>query len=77
MATLADFQDVLTQIDTATTAIGVKIEKLTNQLATAGLTDAQEADILAQLHAEAQKLVSIAADPADPVPEPPPDTIPV
>jgi ABC-type transporter Mla subunit MlaD len=70
MALQQEFLDVLKRIDDATTAIGERIQKLLDQLAAGGLTSDEEAAVLAQAKAQAEKLEGIAADPNNPVPNP-------
>lgn len=68
MALQQEFLDVLKRIDDATTAIGVKIQKLLDQLAAGGMTADEEASVLQQAKDEAAKLEGLAADPTNPVP---------
>ena len=68
MATLQNFQDLLAAMDTETTRIGNKIQSLVDQLAAGGMTPAEEAQALASLGAFADRLKTIGADPANPIP---------
>lgn len=72
MAQLQNFKDLLAAVDAETTRISDKITDLVAQLAAGGMTDAQEAEVLAGLTAAADRLKTIGADPADPIPVEPP-----
>lgn len=62
MATLEQFQGILTRIDSATTNIAADIRKIKDQITGQGLPSDVEEDILAQLEAKAVALESIAAE---------------
>jgi hypothetical protein len=72
VATLADFQNALTRIDTATTEIAADIQRLLDKIAAGGLTDAEEATVLDQIGALATRLEGIGASVENPVPPPTP-----
>lgn len=70
MPTKQEFQDALNRQSTAISNIAADITRLTQQLGTGGLSESDEADILAQLQERAAALESIAA--ITPEPETPP-----
>lgn len=69
MAIPADVQALLTQMDTATTAVGSRIAALVAQIA-AGMSPADVADLKTKFQAEVDNLTALAADPNNPVPPP-------
>lgn len=77
MATKQDFQQALDTVTTALDNIAADITRLTDELATGGLTDAEETDVLNQLRAVADRARAIAdttpenSDPENPTPETP------
>lgn len=60
MATLAEFQQVLSDINAATTNIADDITRLTDQLGTGGLSADEEAQVLTELRAAADRLRTVA-----------------
>ena len=68
MAKLEDFQAALAAVDAETTRIGVLITELLAQLANGGLTSAQEAEVLTQIQAAADKLKGVGTSVENPVP---------
>jgi hypothetical protein len=66
MPTKQEFQDALTEVTTALDNIAADITRLTDQLATGGLTDAEEQEVFTQLRAVADRAKQIA----DTTPEP-------
>ncbi len=72
MATLQNFKDLLDAIDTETTRIAAKIDELVAKLAAGGMTEAEEAEVLAGLSAVSDHLKTIGADPVNPIPTPEP-----
>lgn len=68
MATLADFQNALAQIDAETTRIGVYIESIVTQLNRTDLTEEQETALHASLQAAADKLKGVGASVTTPIP---------
>ncbi len=70
MAKLQDFKDLLAAVDAETTRIALKIDELVGKLNAGGMTEAEEAEVLAQLSAHAAQLKAIGHDPNDPVPVP-------
>lgn len=60
MATIAEFQQALTDINAATTNIADDITRLTDQLGTGGLSADEEAQVLTDLRAAADRLRSVA-----------------
>lgn len=70
MATAADLQALIGQIDTATSAIASRIQALIAQIPAPGTTISQaDSDSLkAALQAEADKLTALGSDPSNPVP---------
>lgn len=73
VATLADFQTALTRIDTATTEIAADIQRLLDKIAAGGLSDTEEAQVLAQIGTLAERLEGIGASVENPVPPPAPN----
>jgi hypothetical protein len=69
MATLAQFQTALSEVDAETTRIGDYIAQLVAQLNRTDLTDAQEAEVLAALAAAGDRLKGIGQTVETPVPE--------
>lgn len=72
MATLTSFKDLLAAVDAETNRIAAKIQSLVDQLAAGGMTEAEEAEALSGLTAVADRLKTIGADPANPIPVEPP-----
>lgn len=72
MATLQNFKDLLGAVDVETTRIGTRVEDLVAKLEAGGMTDAEEAEVFAGLTAVADRLKTIGANPADPIPVEPP-----
>lgn len=62
MATLEQFQGILTRIDSATTNIASDLRGLKDQIAGQGLPSDVEEEILSQLEAKAVALESIARE---------------
>ena len=73
MAKLEDFQRALADVDAETTRIGAKVQELLDKLAQGGLSAEEEAAVLAQLGAAAERLKLVAKDPENPVPPPDPN----
>lgn len=71
MATVEQFEQVLAKIDAATSQIAVVLRTIKDLLTKGGLTDDQEATVLAHLGTTADALDAIAKDPTNPVPNPP------
>jgi hypothetical protein len=72
MATREEFDAVVGKFNEATNAIAARITKLEGTIAGAGLSAEAEATVLAELHAVADGLKALGADPSNPVPEPVP-----
>ncbi len=68
MANLQTFKDLLAAVDEETTRIADKIEALVAQLESGSLSEAEEAEVLAGLQSQVDRLKTIGHDPADPVP---------
>lgn len=66
MPTKAEFEAALTEVTTSLENIAADITRLTDQLATGGLSDAEEQEVFAQLRAVADRAKAIA----DATPEP-------
>lgn len=66
MPTKQEFQDALAEVTGSLDNIAADITRLTDQLQTGGLTDAEEAEVFAQLRAVADRAKAIA----DTTPEP-------
>jgi hypothetical protein len=64
MAQLTDFQTLLTAIDIETTRIATKIAELVAKLAVGGLTQAEEAQVFADVttHLDHLKSIGVATD---------------
>jgi hypothetical protein len=60
MATIQEFQQALADINSATTNIADDIARLTDQLATGGLSADEEAQVLTELRTAADRLRSVA-----------------
>lgn len=71
MATLQNFKDLLAGVDEETNRIAAKIDELVAKLEAGGMSEAEEAEALEGLTAVADRLKTIGADPADPIPAPP------
>lgn len=74
MASLQSFKDLLAAVDVETNRIAAKIDELVAKLEAGGMTEAEEEEALAGLSATADRLKTIGANPADPIPpveEPP------
>ena len=71
MATLQDFNDLLTRVDVATTNIAEDLKRLAAQVEAGGLSEADEAEISEALKLAAEKLEAVAAVTPEPAPEPP------
>ncbi len=70
LATAQQFTDVLKAIDTETTRIATKVQELLDKISAGGMTPAEEQVALDAATAELDRLKTIAADPANPVPAP-------
>jgi len=68
MATLAQFQTALAEIDVETTRLGTLIEELTAKILAGGMSDADEQAALAQLAAAGARLKLVGASVEVPVP---------
>ncbi len=68
MATLQNFKDLLAAVDVETNRIAAKIAALVAQLEAGGMTDAEEAEVLAGLSAQVDRLKTIGADSSNPIP---------
>lgn len=66
MATKTEFQQALADVTSALDNIAADITRLTDQLATGGLSDADEQEIFTQLRAVADRAKSIADSTIDP-----------
>lgn len=71
MPTKQEFEAAFAEANEATNNIAADIEALTEKLATSGLTDAEEADVLTQLKAHAEALKAVASKTPDGTPTPP------
>jgi len=60
MPTKQEFQDALAEVTSALENIAADIQRLTDQLATGGLTDAEEQEVFTQLRAVADRAKAIA-----------------
>jgi hypothetical protein len=69
MATVAEFQDILGRIDTATDNIAEDLRRLANTIGT-GMTQAEEDSVKAALEAAAVKLEAVASTNPETVPAP-------
>lgn len=65
-----DLDTLISAMDAATTDIGNRIDKLSQQIKN-NMTDDEVADVKAKMGAEVSKLQALGADPANPIPEPP------
>lgn len=70
MATKQEFVDLITQIQDSVANVADDIRRLTDQIGTGGLTEAEEADVLAQLRSAADQLSAVTAQTPEPSPEP-------
>lgn len=69
MPTKQEFQDALAEVRSALENIAADIQRLTDQLATGGLTDAEEQEIFNELRAVADRAKTIAdTTPEEPQP---------
>lgn len=66
--TLKKFEEAFEVLNQETTRIGTKMQELLDRLAAGGLSEEEEAGILAQLSAAGERLKAIGADPATPIP---------
>src|SRR5678816_4288487 len=73
MATLQNFKDLLAAVDAETNRIAAKIESLVGGLQSGSMSEAEEAEALAGLQATADRLKTIGADSANPIPAQPPN----
>lgn len=71
MPTKAEFQAALDRQNTAISNIADDIRRLTEQIGNGGLSEADEADVLAQLSARADALEALAAQTPEEPTEPP------
>jgi len=71
MATLQSFKDLLTAVDAETNRIAAKIDELVAKLEAGGMSEAEEAEALEGLSAVAERLKTIGANAADPIPPEP------
>lgn len=69
MATRAEFDAVVAKFNDATNSIAARITALEDRITNAGLDSETEAAVLAELHAVADGLKALGADPENPVPE--------
>lgn len=60
MPTKQEFQDALNEVTSSLENIAADITRLTDQLETGGLTDAEEAEVFSQLRAVADRAKQIA-----------------
>ena len=75
MATIAQYTEALNRIDTATTRIGADITTLLGRITGGGLTEAEEAQVLADIGTRAAALEAIADSVENPVPPLPPPVV--
>jgi predicted nucleic acid-binding Zn-ribbon protein len=68
MATQAEFNVILSDIDAETNRIAAKIQELVDKLAAGGMSATEEDAVKAQLSTQLDKLKGIGADPTNPVP---------
>lgn len=71
MPTVSQFEQAFQAIDQETTRIGDYIETVLAQLNRTDLSDAEEAEQLAKLHAAAERLKGVGASVENPVPSDP------
>lgn len=71
--TEAQFNEVLSRIDTATSTIATKITDLQEEIKGAGLPESVEQSVLTRLGTIATTLEGLAKDPENPTPEEPTD----
>lgn len=71
MAKLEDFQAALAAVDAETTRIADYIQQLLAKLQTTGLSETEEAQVLADLNAATDRLRSVGTSVENPVPTTP------
>lgn len=64
-----DLDTLIAALDEATTAIGTRIDALTQSIKN-NMTDDEVADVKAKMSAEVDKLKAMGTDPSNPVPPP-------
>ena len=69
MATKQEFVDLIAQVQSSIANVADDIRRLTDQIGAGGMTEAEEADVLAQLRSAADTLSSVAAQTPEPSPE--------
>lgn len=67
-STKQDFDSLREAMDNETNRLAAKMQELIDKVATGGMTEAEEADVLAQFTAVKDRLASLGADPAEPIP---------
>lgn len=70
--TSQDWDDLVAAFRDATTAVGTRIQKLVDEIATGGLTAEQEQAKFDAIKVETQRLITMGTDPANPKPDVPP-----
>lgn len=68
MATKQSFDDLRTAMDDETNALAAKIDALTAKIAAGGMSAEEEAAVLADFTAISERLKTLGADPAEPIP---------
>ena len=72
MALADDLKAGIAALDAETTRVGQRIDALVARLAQGTLSDAEKAEVMAALTAEADRLKVLGTDPSAPVPPPSP-----
>ncbi len=71
MATMQNFQDLVSAFNAETDRLAAKIDEIMGQVANNGLSSADEEAVLTSLGAVKDRLSSLGADVSNPVPEQP------
>lgn len=70
MGLATDMTNLIKAVDDATNTVAARIDRLSSRI-TNSMSDAEVADIKAQLAAESTRLTTLGQDPQNPVPVPP------
>jgi hypothetical protein len=68
MAKATDFKTLVDEINTETDKIAAKIDALVAKLTAGGMNETEEQEVFDQLSAVSDRLKTLGADPADPIP---------
>ncbi len=71
MTVKQDLDALLAAVDAGTTAVAARLDRISQGVKNA-MTDAEVADVKAKLQGEADHLVAMGQDQANPIPPPPP-----